>query len=313
MALKKTMPAGEAGYRQAAANANLMGKGVSSKEAHGTTGLVKKDAAPTTKTKTTGSGGVTKPNPAPNSYSDRSSELSDPRAIWEDMERQAIKQGARLGLSPQESIRAFSGNLSNTEYMKKASNALGSVTETPYSYTDTSERDSYLATLQAQLNAQTAAYNQLLAYNQQMYDAQRKQAAQQREDNARRAYIAKEMALKNLPGQLAREGINGGLAETSYVRLNNRYNSSLADADNAYSDAVNQAYLDMIQANREPQAGKMNAQASYSAGVAKAPGVKTITGKKVTDTGDIRAFAQEMAKLGYTSEQAANIWNRRYR
>ena len=308
MALKKTMPAGEAGYRQAAANAkNLMGNGVSSKEALNTTGLVKKDAAPITKTKTTGSGGVTKPKPAPKSYADIS------REIWEDNERQAIKQGARLGLSPQEAIRAFSGNLSNINYMKKAANALGSVTKTPYSYTDTSERDSYLASLQAQLNAQTAAYDQLLAYNQQMYEAQQKQAAQQREDNARRAYIAKEMAIKNLPGQLAREGINGGLAESSYVRLNNRYNSSLADADNAYSDAVNQAYLDMIQANREPQAGKMNAQASYSAGVAKAPGVKTITGTKVRDTGDIRAFAEAMAKLGYTGEQAADIWNRRYR
>ena len=307
MAVKNTRPAGEAAYRQAAASAkNLMDKGVSTKEALNTTGFVKKDAAPRTGANTTGSGGVTKQKPAPKSYSDRS------REIWEDNERQAIKQGARLGLSPTEAIRAFSGNLSNINYMKKAANALGSVTKTPYSYTDTSERDSYLAALQAQLNAQTAAYDQLLAYNQQMYEAQQKQAAQQREDNARRAYIAKEMALKNLPGQLAREGINGGLAESSYVRLNNRYNSSLADADNAYSDAVNQAYLDMIQANREPQTGKMNAQASYSAGVAKAPGVKTITGKKVTDTGDIRAFAQAMAKLGYTSEQAADIWNRRY-
>ena len=305
MALKKTMPAGEAGYRQAAANANLMGKGVSSKGAIGTTGLVKKDAAPTTKTKTTGSGGVTKPKPAPNSYSDVS------REIWEDMERQAIKQGARLGLSPQESIGAFSGNLSNTEYMKKAANALGSVTETPYSYTDTSARDSYLASLQAQLNAQTAAYDQLLAYNRQMYDAQQKQAAQQREDNARRAYIAKEMALKNLPGQLAREGINGGLAETSYVRLNNRYNSSLADADNAYSDAVNQAYLDMIQANRQPQQGLANARATYQSGLANAPAAKTIRGVKVKDTGNPGAFYDSMNRLGYTDEQIANIWNSR--
>ena len=305
MALKKTMPAGEAGYRQAAANANLMGKGVSSKEAFQTTGLVKKDAAPTTKTKKTDSGGVTKPKPAPKSYADIS------REIWEDNERQAIKQGARLGLSPTEAIRAFSGNLSNISYMKKAANALGSVTETPYSYKDTSERDSYLASLQAQLNAQTAAYDQLLAYNRQMYDAQQKQAAQQREDNARRAYIAKEMALKNLPGQLAREGINGGLAETSYVRLNNRYNSSLADADNAYSDAVNQAYLDMIQANREPQTGKMNAQASYSAGVAKAPAAKTIKGVKVKDTGNPGAFYDSMSRLGYTDEQIEKLWNSR--
>ena len=311
MALKKTMPAGEAGYRQAAANANLMGKGVSSKGSLNTTGFVKKDAAPRTGTKTTGIGGVTKQKPSPKSYSDRSSELSDPRAIWEDNERQAIKQGARVGLSPTESIRAFSGNLSNINYMKKAANALGSVTKTPYSYKDTSERDSYLASLQAQLNAQTAAYDQLLAYNRQMYDAQQKQAAQQREDNARRAYIAKEMALKNLPGQLAREGINGGLAETSYVRLNNRYNSSLADADNAYSDAVNQAYLDMMQANRQPQQGLANAQATYRSGLANAPAAKTIRGVKVKDTGNPGAFYDSMNRLGYTDEQIEKIWNSR--
>ena len=295
MAVKNTRPAGEAGWREAAANANnTKNNGVSS---------------PRTGTKTTGSGGGTKQNTAPKSYSDRSSELSDPVAIWEDMERQAIKQGERLGLSPTESIRAYSGNLSNTEYMKKAGNALGSVTKTPYSYTDTSERDSYLASLQAQLNAQTAAYDQLLAYNKQMYEAQQKQAAQQREDNARRAYIAKEMALKNLPGQLAREGINGGLAETSYVRLNNRYNSSLAEGDRDYSDAVNQAYLAMMQANRQPQQGLANAKAAYRSGLANAPEAKTISGVKVKDTGNPGAFYDAMNRLGYTDEQIEKIWN----
>ena len=134
--------------------------------------------------------------------------------------------------------------------------------KTTYTVEDTSARDSYLAALQAQLDAQSAAYEQLLAYNKQMYEEQKKLAAQNREDAARRAYIAKEMALKNLPGQLAREGINGGLAETSYVRLNNRYNSSLAEGDRDYSDAVNQAYLDMIQANRARQQGLANAQAT---------------------------------------------------
>lgn len=211
-----------------------------------------------------------------------------------------------------DAYKVYGNSTENATQLQRAVDALGNYSSTPYSYQDASERNSYLASLKAQLDAQTAAYDQLLAYNQQMYEAQQKQAAQQREDNARRAYIAKEMALKNLPGQLAREGINGGLAESSYVRLNNRYNSSLADADNAYSDAVNQAYLDMIKANREPQTGKMNAQASYSAGLSKAPAVRTVRGNKVTDTGDIRAFAEAMAKLGYTSEQAADIWNRRY-
>lgn len=220
--------------------------------------------------------------------------------------------GTVLGLSGKELANSWRNDNSRLNLLETAAGSLGRTTETPYSYQDASERNSYLASLKAQLDAQTAAYDQLLAYNQQMYEAQQKQAAQQREDNARRAYIAKEMALKNLPGQLAREGINGGLAETSYVKLNNRYNRSLAEGDSDYSDAVSRAYLDMVKANREPQTGKMNAQASYSAGVAKAPGVKTITGTRVTDTGDIRAFAQAMAKLGYTSEQAADIWNRRY-
>ena len=225
--------------------------------------------------------------------------------------RRANEAGSKLGISGAELSKTWGGDPSKLKALETAAGALGSVTETPYSYTDTSARDSYLASLQAQLNAQTAAYDQLLAYNQQMYEAQQKQAAQQREDNARRAYIAKEMALKNLPGQLAREGINGGLAETSYVRLNNRYNSSLAEGDRDYSDAVNQAYLDMIQANRQPQQGLANAKATYRAGLANAPDAKTISGVKVKDTGNPGAFYDSMNRLGYTDEQIEKIWNSR--
>lgn len=231
--------------------------------------------------------------------------------LREENSRRANEAGSKLGISGAELSKTWGGDPSKLKTLETAAGALGSVTKTPYSYEDTSARDSYLASLQAQLNAQTAAYDQLLAYNKQMYDAQQKQAAQQREDNARRAYIAKEMALKNLPGQLAREGINGGLAESSYVRLNNRYNSSLADADNAYSDAVNQAYLDMIQANRQPQQGLANAQATYQSGLANAPAAKTIRGVKVKDTGNPGAFYDAMNRLGYTDEQIEKIWNRR--
>ena len=250
----------------------------------------------------TDSGGVTKPK---KSWHDRAREMKKENA------RKAIEQGARLGLSSTEALDAYHGDPSNVYYMKNAADALGSVTETPYSYKDTSARDSYLASLQAQLNAQTAAYDQLLAYNNKMYEEQKKLAAQNREDAARRAYIAKEMALKNLPGQLAREGINGGLAETSYVRLNNRYNSSLAEGDSDYSDAVNQAYLDMIQANRQPQQGLANARATYQSGLANAPAAKTIRGVKVKDTGNPGAFYDSMNRLGYTDEQIEKLWNSR--
>ena len=225
--------------------------------------------------------------------------------------RRANEAGSKLGISGAELSKTWGGDPSKLKTLETAAGALGSVTETPYSYKDTSERDSYLSALKAQLDAQTAAYDQLLAYNQQMYEAQQKQAAQQREDNARRAYIAKEMALKNLPGQLARDGINGGLAETSYVRLNNRYNSSLAEGDSDYSDAVNQAYLDMIQANRQPQQGLANARAKYQSGLANAPAAKTIRGVKVKDTGNPGAFYDSMNRLGYTDEQIEKLWNSR--
>ena len=207
--------------------------------------------------------------------------------------------------------KVYGNSTENAIQLQRAVDALGDYSSTPYSYEDASERDSYLAALKAQLDAQTAAYDHLLAYNKKMYEEQKKLAAQNREDAARRAYIAKEMALKNLPGQLAREGINGGLAETSYVRLNNRYNRSLAEGDSDYSDAVSRAYLEMMNANRQPQQGLANARATYQSGLANAPAVKTISGVKVKDTGNPGAFYDSMNRLGYTDEQIANIWNSR--
>ena len=207
--------------------------------------------------------------------------------------------------------KVYGNSTENATQLQRAVDALGNYSSTPYSYQDSSERDGYLAALKAQLDAQTAAYDHLLAYNKKMYEEQKKLAAQNREDAARRAYIAKEMALKNLPGQLAREGINGGLAETSYVRLNNRYNRSLAEGDSDYSDAVSRAYLEMMNANRQPQQGLANAQATYQSGLANAPAAKTIRGVKVKDTGNPGAFYDSMNRLGYTDEQIEKLWNSR--
>ena len=231
--------------------------------------------------------------------------------LREEKSKRANEAGNILGISGADLSKTWGGYNDKLSALEDAAGAYGNRSTTPYSYQDASERNSYLAALKAQLDAQTAAYDQLLAYNQQMYEAQQKQAAQQREDNARRAYIAKEMALKNLPGQLAREGINGGLAETSYVRLNNRYNSSLAEGDRDYSDAVNQAYLAMMQANRQPQQGLANARATYQSGLANAPAAKTIRGVKEKDTGNAGAFWDSMNRLGYTDEQIEKIWNSR--
>ena len=65
----------------------------------------------------------------------------------------------------------------------------------------------------------------------------------------------------------------------------------------------------MIQANREPQSGKMNAQASYSAGLAKAPKPKTKTTKK--DNPNYDAALQDsynmLRRAGYSDAMAARL------
>ena len=74
---------------------------------------------------------------------------------------------------------------------------------------------------------------------------------------------------------------------------------------------MNQAYLAMMQANRQPQQGLANAKATYRAGLANAPEAKTISGVKVKDTGNPGAFYDAMNRLGYTDEQIEKIWNSR--
>lgn len=68
---------------------------------------------------------------------------------------------------------------------------------------------------------------------------------QQYQDSASQAYIQNMLAKKNLPGQLAAQGINGGLAESSNVRLDSQYGNSLNDLQNAYNQGVNQIDRDI--------------------------------------------------------------------
>lgn len=79
------------------------------------------------------------------------------------------------------------------------------------------------------------------AARQQSYAARQTALAAQRESDLRQAYISRQQALAQLPAQLAQAGINGGLAESSFVQLNRGYGSRRADINSQYA----QGYMDL--------------------------------------------------------------------
>lgn len=136
--------------------------------------------------------------------------------------------------------------------------------------------------LAEQVQQQQAAYDNLIAYQQEMYNESKKQAEANKEQSNRNAYIARELAIKNLPDQLAAQGINGGLAESSMVRLHNNYARALADNDLQYNDTVRQAYQEMLANKANIDA---NRPVSGSSGTTESTGTETGgTGSTVTSS-----------------------------
>ena len=54
---------------------------------------------------------------------------------------------------------------------------------------------------------------------QTAYRQRQTELAADRENALRQAYVTQQQALRQLPGQLAANGINGGLAESSLVQI----------------------------------------------------------------------------------------------
>lgn len=190
------------------------------------------------------------------------------------------------------------------EYHKDAAKeAKGTIT----TKTDTSERDAYMAALSAQLQQQQAMYDQMDAMYRQQYEAQQRQLAAEREAAKRNAYINNQVALKNLPTELAADGINGGLAESSRVRLHTAMNRNMAGADYLYNQDVANAYQNMLNNKAGVAQNRANASLNYNTAAAKAPAAKKVT----VDTGDFEKFVKAMSAMGYKDEQILNEWNNR--
>lgn len=187
-----------------------------------------------------------------------------------------------------------------------AGNNLANIAPTT-TVTDTSERDAYLAALSAQLQQQQEVYDQMNAMYRQQYEAQQKQLAADREAAKRNAYINNQVALKNLPTELAADGINGGLAESSRVRLRTAMNRNMANADYLYNQEVADAYQNMLKNKAGVEQNKANANLQYTAGVAKAPAAKTKTVANQQYINEYQNAYNQLRGVGYSEEKAISI------
>lgn len=86
-----------------------------------------------------------------------------------------------------------------------------------------SQREAQLSRIQAQYDAAVA-----------QMERQRPQLQQNYENSAKQAYIQNMLSKRDLPQQLAAQGLNGGMSESSQLALEADYGNQLADARKQY-------------------------------------------------------------------------------
>ena len=144
------------------------------------------------------------------------------------------------------------------------------------------DNTAYLDYLHQQALAQENARNTALQAGISGYEAQRESLVADKENAARAAYVRQQRNLQNLPLQLAKSGINGGLAETNLVRVNTRYGQEMAGIENAFgkNNADIDAAIAALKANSAT--GAANAQATYYGNLAAAALKSGSTSSKTT-------------------------------
>lgn len=90
--------------------------------------------------------------------------------------------------------------------------------------------------IQAQLAATTAPYEAQLSNLRAEYDASREKQARENAKRLNELYIMSEQNKRTLPQQLAVQGMNGGLTESSMVNLANTYMNNRNAQNQAYQD-----------------------------------------------------------------------------
>lgn len=107
--------------------------------------------------------------------------------------------------------------------------------------------DEYRAALEASQEAMARAYEEQINAGLAVLNAQRDPLQQQYNDSAQQAYINAELARKNLPQQLAAQGISGGASESSNLAISTQYGNALNDLTTNYNQSLADLERDIAQ------------------------------------------------------------------
>lgn len=124
------------------------------------------------------------------------------------------------------------------------------------------------------INPYTSAYNTATTQLGNMKKEQIGQVNSMYDKQAMNAYVQREQQTKNLPTQLAAQGITGGMAESSAVRIGTAYGNNIATNEAARMGAVSniniassQQAIDMALAYADRIIAQQNADRSFERGV----------------------------------------------
>ena len=103
---------------------------------------------------------------------------------------------------------------------------------------------------QQQANQAKQLQNQVNKTISQLETA-KKQYGQTYHDNARQAYIQKMQAQRDLPQQLAAQGVSGGLSESGNIALNTAYGNQLSGYKRDYNDQLSDVDQNIYNARQD--------------------------------------------------------------
>ena len=129
----------------------------------------------------------------------------------------------------------------------------------PMSYGDYLQRvggDDYQAAVQKAIEAQVQAATE-------QYNSQIENAGKDYEENARRAYVNKMMAQRNMDQELAANGVYGGMADSQRIATETNYENDLTAMTNQYQSTISELQQAITSAKLAGDAQAAEAMASY--------------------------------------------------
>lgn len=129
----------------------------------------------------------------------------------------------------------------------------------PMSYSDYLQRvggDDYQAAVRRAIEAQVQAATD-------QYNSQIKDAGQDYEEAARRAYVSKMMSQRNMDQELAANGIYGGMADSQRIATETNYENDLTDLTTQYQSTIADLQQAITSAKLAGDAQAAESMASY--------------------------------------------------